>query len=154
MQSKTELAYAREVLAEVQATTGVTQPIAVRYPTPLEVIFQGMDPDTCNAAIDTDKTLIITEGLLKCFDREELKAVLAHELGHVANDDYERNTDPIEAEREADNFAGEHGFAQTSIRALSKAMVNFPIVNQANDSHPIASDRIKNFQRFLQPETK
>lgn len=138
-----ELRYFQRIVDEVREATGIKQPVKVRYLNP----FEG---DECNAAAANLGEIHITYGFRKCFDRDQLKAIIAHELGHIAHNDWERDDngiDPMAAEREADDFAGEHGFAKDSIRALSKLS---PYYNEASESHPIVSERIKNLQRFLQ----
>lgn len=62
--------------------------IASGLPRPTLWIVPEQDPNAFATGIDVRRSHIaITEGLLATLDRDELQAVIAHEMGHVKNED-------------------------------------------------------------------
>jgi len=62
--------------------------IASGIPRPTIWVVPDEDPNAFATGIDERKAHVaVTEGLLNTLDRDELQAVIAHEMGHVKNDD-------------------------------------------------------------------
>ncbi|PJA54976.1 MAG: hypothetical protein CO167_00825 [Candidatus Marinimicrobia bacterium CG_4_9_14_3_um_filter_48_9] len=62
--------------------------IAASMPRPRVWIIQDMDPNAMALGLeDEDYHIVVTEGLLKVLDRDELQGVIAHELAHLKNQD-------------------------------------------------------------------
>lgn len=59
----------------------------VEVPSPSVVIIDDPEPNSLSTADGRDATIAVTTGLLDELDGEELQAVLAHEVAHVANRD-------------------------------------------------------------------
>lgn len=60
--------------------------IAAGLPTPKLYVVPDPDPNAFATGRDPHRAAIaVTEGLLEALDREELQAVVAHEMGHVRN---------------------------------------------------------------------
>jgi heat shock protein HtpX len=82
---------AREVTeADAPALFGVVRNLAVKGNLPMPRVY--MIPEEAPNAFATGRdpdhaAVAVTEGLLRILDREEVAAVLAHELGHVKNRD-------------------------------------------------------------------
>lgn len=68
------------VVEEMAIAAGLPKPRVTVIETPaLNAFATGLDPDRA--------TVGVTRGLLDTLDREELQGVVAHEMGHIANDD-------------------------------------------------------------------
>lgn len=75
-----ELPWLRETVADLAARAGLPMPKLYIAPSPQPNAFAtGRNPNHAAVAV--------TAGILEVLDREELRAVLAHELGHVKNRD-------------------------------------------------------------------
>lgn len=62
--------------------------IAAGIPVPRTYLIPDADPNAFATGPDPDHASIaVTEGLLKALNREELQAVVAHEMGHIRNYD-------------------------------------------------------------------
>jgi heat shock protein HtpX len=62
--------------------------IAAGLPRPEVRIIPDDDPNALATGVSPDKSYIaVTQGLLKALNREELQAVVAHEIGHIRNYD-------------------------------------------------------------------
>jgi len=62
--------------------------IAAGTPKPKVYIVPDDDPNAFVTGVDTHSShLAVTQGLLNTLDRDELQAVVAHEMGHVVNED-------------------------------------------------------------------
>lgn len=68
------------VVAEMATASGLPKPEAYVVPDPdLNAFATGMSPD--------NSVIAVTEGLLSSLNREELQAVVAHEMSHIRNYD-------------------------------------------------------------------
>lgn len=66
------------VLDEMTIASGLPRPVAVIVPDP--------SPNAFATGLNTEKSYVaVTEGLLDILNRDELQAVVAHEMGHVKN---------------------------------------------------------------------
>lgn len=61
--------------------------MAVDIPTPSTQVVDDETPSCYTVGRFTDATIVVTTGLLAALDRDELEAVLAHEVAHVVNRD-------------------------------------------------------------------
>ncbi len=62
--------------------------IASGLPRPSMWIVPDQDPNAFATGMTTDRSHVaVTEGLLSTLDRDELQAVVAHEMAHIRNDD-------------------------------------------------------------------
>lgn len=87
----------RRVLAGATATGGESDhevdeivrrlSMTVDVPTPSTRVVEDETPSCYTVGRFTDATIVVTTGLLETLDRDELEAVLAHELAHVVNRD-------------------------------------------------------------------
>ena len=69
-----------ETVRELSSKAGIGMPEVGVFPSPVSNAFA--------TGWNRNKALVaVSEGLLHRFDREEVRAVLAHEIGHVANGD-------------------------------------------------------------------
>jgi heat shock protein HtpX len=75
---------------EAKRLVNVVEEMAIASGTPVPKIWVVPDPDPNAFATGSDERhahLAVTEGLLKLLDRDELQAVVAHEMGHIRNYD-------------------------------------------------------------------
>jgi Zn-dependent protease with chaperone function len=73
-----------DVVAEIALAAGI--------PAPARYVIEEPAPNAFVAGLDpAHAVLVVTRGLLDTMDREELQAVIAHELGHIRNYDSRYN---------------------------------------------------------------
>ena len=75
---------------EEKVLVNVVEEMAIAASLPRPAIWIVPDPDPNAFATGTDErhaNIAVTEGLLKALNRDELQAVVAHELGHIKNYD-------------------------------------------------------------------
>ena len=74
---------------------------------------------------------------------EEIRACMAHELGHIVNGDLDAKRNNLDSETEADEFAAKHGFARDLARALETLTGHVPDEETAMDGvHVRTSERV------------
>jgi heat shock protein HtpX len=62
--------------------------LAAGIPSPKVYIVKDSDPNAFTiGTIPTDSSIVVTTGLLKMLNREELQGVIAHEMSHIRNSD-------------------------------------------------------------------
>lgn len=78
------------VVAEISIASTTPQPdvFVLRSESSINAFVLGMPP---NRKASRRNVIVVTQGALDAFDRDELKAVVAHEFGHIANNDLPLN---------------------------------------------------------------
>ena len=78
--SEHELPQLHNVVEEIAIAAGVPKPRVYLVPTRM--------PNAFSTGLHSDNAIVgITTGLLEQLNRDELQAVMAHEMGHIVNDD-------------------------------------------------------------------
>lgn len=74
---------------------------------------------------------------------QEIRAAMAHELGHIINGDLDNKKNDSATERAADAFAAKHGFALDLASAVQKATAHIPDEMTCGDGlHVRTSERV------------
>jgi len=79
-----------ETVADLPELLNVVKEIslAAGIPSPKVYIVKDSDPNAFTiGTIPTDSSIVVTTGLLKMLNREELQGVIAHEMSHIRNSD-------------------------------------------------------------------
>jgi len=92
-------------------------------------------------------------GITTMFSDAELKAIMAHELGHMVNGDLDNHIKSRESEIAADFYAATHGYASILAETLQKIGKEANISDELSGSdgiHPPTSYRVKYLMAFAE----